>query len=123
MPKCPACRSCAQKKVACKIIPGTACCQRCIDQNISCKWPAARIVDETARRKSCIQCREKHAKCEMHKFGLKACYTCLLRGFACSYDADLPSLIDDVTASTPVSEEGEGAVDDKVNANLGPALV
>ncbi|KAH9893518.1 hypothetical protein C8Q73DRAFT_536521 [Cubamyces lactineus] len=101
MPKCPACRTCAQKKVACRLFPGSAFCQRCVDHNVKCEWPSVRIVDPLAtRKKSCRQCREKHAKCEMHKFDLKACYTCLLKGFACSYDME---------PATPESEESEDA--------------
>ena len=63
--------------------------------------------------------REKHAKCEMHRFDLKACYTCLVKGFACSYDVERMSpcctssinelLIDDVTAATLESEKSEDA--------------
>ncbi|KAI0331628.1 hypothetical protein GY45DRAFT_596240 [Cubamyces sp. BRFM 1775] len=113
MPRSPACRTCAQKKVACRLSSSTTACERCIEQHLRCEWPKARIVDQTARRKSCVQCREKHAKCEMHRFDLKACYTCLVKGFACSYDVEPATLesekSEDASCSTSGSEHTSSA--------------
>ncbi|KAI0354122.1 hypothetical protein OH77DRAFT_541259 [Trametes cingulata] len=87
MPRSPACRHCAKKKVGCRSpLEGLVACQRCVSKNLQCEWPQPHEIQAGAgtHRRSCDRCRLKRAKCELQEKLFGECLACSLEGVACS---------------------------------------
>ncbi|KAI0635352.1 hypothetical protein C8Q77DRAFT_700008 [Trametes polyzona] len=87
MPRDPACRNCAEKKVGCKPIPGHSACQRCIGRNLRCEWPQPTtpvIAVPGTYITSCERCRLKRIKCERQSPASPTCFACVSKGEPCS---------------------------------------
>ncbi|KAH9846916.1 hypothetical protein C2E23DRAFT_743068 [Lenzites betulinus] len=88
MPREPACRNCAEKKVGCRTSLGQSSCQRCVNRNLFCEWPNAScppIAGLGSQKTSCERCRTKRIKCERSTTKASiACIACSSRGEPCS---------------------------------------
>ncbi|OJT08869.1 hypothetical protein TRAPUB_220 [Trametes pubescens] len=58
MPREPACRNCASKKVGCKAVAGSNSCERCARKGIQCERPIPPAVptNNASRKTACEPC-------------------------------------------------------------------
>ncbi|KAI0828496.1 hypothetical protein BC628DRAFT_70208 [Trametes gibbosa] len=122
MPREPACRNCAEKKVRCKISVGQTSCQRCASRNLVCEWPTASrpITAGTGSQKtSCERCRFKRIKCERSAtVASLACIACSSRGESCSLSTACETTSADESQGSPETNRVHG--DTPPMANTAP---
>ncbi|KAL1939256.1 hypothetical protein VTO73DRAFT_10059 [Trametes versicolor] len=104
MPRDPACRICAEKKVGCKPVPGAAACRRCLGRNLRCEWPSPFIPAPPGvgtQKTSCDRCRIKRVKCERQNAASTTCVACSVKGEACSLSMSILPLSAGVSQCPP----------------------